>query len=301
MNGLKTSESRKGMFRRSTLTRAVYGLLLAATLLVCLAPLRAQDAAAARAITLIGDVSYLKDGANGYKWALNQGQEVKPQWIIKTGKDGYAKFQVSDGSTIEVFPESEFTFRQDLGNWTHLLNIWIGHIKVMIQHLPGVANPNNVTSPTAVISVRGTVFDVVVEDLEGTTVVSVDEGLVQVHHRLQAGPDRFLGRGEAVRVFPNQPLAKVVDRGNIYMRVARAAEQAIYQVLVQRGGIGGGPGSTPTTTGGAQGDKGKTGSTGNTGSGGTPAPPGGAPTPPNAAPAPPAGAPPPPPPGGGGD
>ena len=264
------------MFRRSTFPRAVEGLLLAATLLVCLAPLRAQEGTA-RTVALMGDVSYLKDGANGYKWALNQNQEVKPQWIIKTGKDGYAKFQVSDGSTIEVFPESEFTFRQDLGNWTHLLNIWIGHIKVMIQHLPGVANPNNVTSPTAVISVRGTIFDVVVEDLEGTTVVSVDDGLVQVHHRLQPGPDKFLGRGEAVRVFPNQPLAKLVDRGNIFMRVARAAEQAIYQGLAQRGGIGGSPGGAPTTTGGSQGDKGKSGSTGSSG----------APTPPTSAPAPP--------------
>jgi hypothetical protein len=271
----------------------VHRLLLAAILAVCLTPLRAQDAAA-RAIALDGDVSYLKDGQNGYKWALNQGQDVKPGWIIKTGKDGHARFQVSDGSTFEVYPNSEVTFRQDAGNWTHLLNVWIGHIKVMIQHLPGVANPNNVTSPTAVISVRGTVFDVIVEDLEGTTLISLDEGLVQVHHRMQPGPDKFLNPGEAVRVFPNQPLARVVDRGNILMKAARLAEQGVYEVLRQRG-IGGGPGSGGgTTSTGAQGDKCKNGS----GTGGCPAPPGSAPTPPASAPAPPGGAPPPPPGGG---
>jgi hypothetical protein len=292
------------MLRRFTLVksvktmRSVQTLLLAATLMVSLTPLRAQDMAAAKAVTLFGDVSCLKDGPAGNKWALNEGQTVQARWIIKTGKDGYAKFQVSDGSTFEVFPDSEVTFRQDPGNWTHLLNVWIGHIKVMIQHLPGVANPNNVTSPTAVISVRGTVFEVVVEDLTGTTFVSVDEGLVQVHHRMQPGNDKFLNPGDSVRVFPNQPLAKVFDRGNILLQAVKRAEQAIYDGVLQRGIPGGG--TVPSTSGGgqggaqggAQGDQGKN----KGGSGGVPVPPGGAPVPPGGAPPPP----PPPPPGGGG-
>jgi hypothetical protein len=273
--------------------RLVRRLLLAATLMVCLTPLPAQDPAAAKAVTLVGDVSCLKEGPDGNKWALNEGQTVQARWIIKTGRDGYAKFQVSDGSTFEVFPDSEVTFRQDPGNWTHLLNVWIGHIKVMIQHLPGVANPNNVTSPTAVISVRGTVFDVVVEDLTGTTFVSVDEGLVQVHHRMQPGNDKFLNPGDSVRVFPNQPLARVVDRGNILLQAVKKAEQAIYDGLLQRGIPGGGtvPTASGGAQGGAQGDKGK-----NKGGSG-----GGAPVPPGGAPLPPGGAPPPPPPPGGGD
>lgn len=287
------------MLRPFTLAQSVQTLLLAAILVVCLTPLRAQDMAAAKAVTLSGDVSCLKDGPAGNKWALNEGQTVQARWIIKTGKDGYAKFQVSDGSTFEVFPDSEVTFRQDPGNWTHLLNVWIGHIKVMIQHLPGVANPNNVTSPTAVISVRGTVFEVVVEDLTGTTFVSVDEGLVQVHHRMQPGNDKFLNPGDSVRVFPNQPLAKVFDRGNILLQAVKKAEQAIYDGLLQRGipGGGGAGGPVPSPSGGAQGgaqgDQGKN----KGGSGGAPVPPGGAPVPPGGAPPPP----PPPPPGGGGD
>ena len=295
------------MLRRFTLARSmktvrsVQALLLAATLMVCLNPLRAQDRggldiapAVAKAVTLVGDVSCLKDGPAGNKWALNEGQTVQARWIIKTGKDGYAKFQVADGSTFEVFQDSEVTFRQDPGNWAHLLNVWIGHVKVMIQHLPGVANPNNVTSPTAVISVRGTVFDVVVEDLTGTTFVSVDEGIVQVHHRMQPGNDKFLNPGDSVRVFPNQPLARVVDRGNILLQAVKRAEQAIYDGLLQRGIPGGGSGTgvgTGGAQGGAQGDKGK-----NKGGSG-----GGAPVPTGGAPVPPGGAPPPPPPPGGGD
>ena len=42
------------------------------------------------------------------------------------------------------------------------------------------------TSPTAVISVRGTVFDVVVQDDDGTTFVTVDEGEVGGQERDRA-------------------------------------------------------------------------------------------------------------------
>jgi len=279
------------MFRRSTLTRAVRRLLLAATLVVSLAPLRAQDYAA-KAITLVGDVSYLRDGPTGYKWALNEGQTVKPGWLIRTGADGYVKFQVSDGSTFEVFPNTEATFRQDPGNWTHLLNVWIGHIKVMIQHLPGVPNPNNVTSPTAVISVRGTIFEVVVEDLAGTTFVSLEEGQVLVQHRIMPGNSKMLLPGQSIRILPNEPLAKAgINKGGIMMRAAKIAEQGVYEILRQRTIGGGGP-AGGTSAPGAQGDKGGSrGSSGSGGSSGAPAPPG------NAPPAPPA-APPPTPPGG---
>ena len=204
------------MLRRFTLTqsvqtmRSVQTLLLAATLMVCLTPLRAQDMAAAKVVTLVGDVSCLKDGPTGNKWALNEGQSIQARWIIKTGKDGYAKFQVSDGSTFEVFPNSEVTFRQDPGNWTHLLNVWIGHIKVMIQHLPGVANPNNVTSPTAVISVRGTIFDVRV-DQEATTQVWVEEGLVSVEDPVQ-GPEVMVQPG----------FQTTVKRGHVDQQISNA-------------------------------------------------------------------------------
>ena len=106
---------------------------------------------------------------------------VKQQQVIKTGADGYGKFQVSDGSVFEVFPNTELVFRKTF-NLDDLLNVWLGKVKVYIQHLPGIPNPNNVITPTALISVRGTVFDVDVEDLDGTTFISLDEGIIDVRH-----------------------------------------------------------------------------------------------------------------------
>jgi hypothetical protein len=262
-----------------TLSGMVRPLLLAVAAVVSLAPLEAQDTAA-KALVINGNVSVLRDGN---PWALFEGNTVRPQQMVKTGPDGYARFQVSDGSTFEVFPDSQVVFRANPPSWRDLLDVVIGRVKIYIQHLPGIPNPNNVSSPTAVISVRGTVFEVNVEDADGTTFVSVDEGLVAVRSKAPAGGEVLLQPTESIRVFKNQPLAQKMDKSGIARAVARALQDAARVALQQRQVGGGGIGTSPTTsTGtGAQGDKGKGGTT---------------PTAP-APPAPPS-APPPPPPGG---
>src|SRR4051794_13512688 len=135
---------------------------------------------AAKVLVLTGDVSILKDS---FPWALQVGGIVQLKQMIVTGPDGYAKLQVSDGSTFEVYPNSKVTFRNNPSDWKDMLDLWIGRVKVHIEKLTGGApNHQRVNSPTAVISVRGTIFDVVAED-EETTLVSVEEGLVKVQHR----------------------------------------------------------------------------------------------------------------------
>jgi len=247
-------------------------LSVAAALVVSAATLAAQESAA-KVIYQVGQVS-IADG--GYFKALSVGDSVKLKQLIVTGPDGYARFEVlSDHSTFEVFPNAKVVFRDVPGSWQNLLNVIIGRVKVFIQHAPGVPNPNRVTSPTAVVSVRGTVFDVVVESDDGTTYVTVDEGLVDVRNWTAAGPSVLLHANESIRVYPGQPLiAKQVDRGDIIRRVLYAARDAYYQVMIQRPAGGGGPiaGGPTAAGGGAQGDKGKTGTT--TGPGAPPAGPG---------------------------
>jgi len=240
------------MIRRMTLSGMVRSLLMAAALVVSLAPLHAQDTAA-KALVINGDVSVLRDGG---PWALFEGNSVRPQQIVKTGPDGYARFQVSDGSTFEVFPNSQVVFRANPPSWKDLLDVVIGRVKVYIQHLNGVPNPNNVSSPTAVISVRGTVFEVSVEDQDGTTFVSVDEGLVAVRSKAPAGGEVLLEPTQSIRVFKNQPLAQKMDKSFIARAIERAIQDAA-RVALQRGvGSPGGVGTTSTPTTGAQGDKG---------------------------------------------
>jgi hypothetical protein len=264
------------MLLRLMFSRTVRTLLIAAAVSVCLAPLRAQDAKAT-VLAQTGQVSVMSDVRGMDAQPLSQGMTVKPQQMIVTGPDGFARFQVSDGSTFEVFSNARLVFRPTLANWKDLLNIVLGRVKVFIQHAPGKFNHNDVSSPTAVISVRGTVFDVIVEDSEGTTLVTVDEGLVDVRNQTAAGDPRRLNPGEYVRVFRNQPLAIAKpDKSNAVQMVLRAGRDAIIQVLRGRqvnGGVAGGP--VPV---GAQGDKGKGGTS--TTPGAPPAPPGAPPPPP---------------------
>jgi hypothetical protein len=277
--------------------RTVHTLLVAASLVVSLNHLHAQcvlpaESSGAMVLVQSGDVSQLGDRA-GYRVTIPTCGIVKQQQVIKTGADGYAKFQVSDGSTFEVFPNTELTFRKTYGIGD-LLNVWMGRVKVYIQHLPGIPNPNNVTTPTALISVRGTIFDVEVQELDGTTFVTLDEGRVDVRHLRVASGIVSLSPGESIQVLPNTPLVPLAhDRGFVLRQVLKGLEDAVRQAVYQRpGNTGTGGTSAPVGSGPAQGDgKGKnTGTTTGTGTG-TGAPTGAPPAPP----------PPPPPPGGGGD
>ncbi len=62
--------------------------------------------------------------------------------------------------------------------------MWVGRVRLHIEHLGTTPNPNRILTPTAVISVRGTIFDVSVADDDETTLVEVEEGSVQVEHAL---------------------------------------------------------------------------------------------------------------------
>lgn len=212
--------------------------------------------AAARLLVAAGQVSVLHDDV---PWALSVGDSIKPQQIVVTGPDSYAEFQVSDGSHFEVFPDSRFVFRNNPGDWRDLLDILIGKVKVQIEKLGGVPNPNKVRTPTAVISVRGTVFDVNVEDDDATTLVLVEEGQVEVRHLLRGGDGRLLNTGEWIRVFKNQPIAmKSVDRGAIVQRAMRAGWDAIYQAVLNNAGHAGTGAAGTSSSGGASGGVGDT-------------------------------------------
>jgi hypothetical protein len=207
---------------------------------------------AAKVITLTGQVSVLKDTE---PWALHVGDAIQVRQIVISGPDGFAVFQVSDGSTFEVYPNSRVTFRASPGNWKDLLDVWLGRVKVHIEKLGGRPNYNRVTTPTAVISVRGTTFDVAVEE-EDTTLVSVDEGQVAVQHALLPSKEpKILNSGDYIRVYKNQPLAqRGMDKTPVIQQALRAASEALYRIVYQTPTSTGSPVPTTPTTGGKSGD-----------------------------------------------
>lgn len=228
-----------------------------ALLMVC-APARAQILAGADAAATVselqGSVSVLK---HGEEWALFPGDEVQVGQTIVTGDDGFARLEVADGSFFLVFPDSHVVFRKNPASLRDLIDVFLGRVKVYIEHFGDAPNPHKVYTPTAVISVRGTTFDVIVDETE-TVVVQVEEGLVTVRHRLMPSEDASLSAGDQLVIHPSVPIAKAgADKQKIVAvmdRMARTAASIWRRSAGGTGGSGGGPtggaggGSTPLPT-----------------------------------------------------
>ena len=235
---------------------AKLSLLVAVTLGVCAAqPLLPDDPRNfAKVEKMSGAVSVLRDNV---PWTLSQGQSVSRGQLIMTGPDGHALLRVSDGSTIEVYPNSQFVFRNNPGNWQDLLDMIIGRVHIEIQHLLGQPNPNRILTPTAVISVRGTSFDISVDEGGDVTQVDVTEGVVQVQHALLPRDNPAMVKaGETIRVYKNEPIANnLLDKGTILRQFFRAMSDALTtiathssaRISIPTGGPLGtpGPGNSP--------------------------------------------------------
>lgn len=202
---------------------------------------------AAQVVSLSGQVSVLHDSE---PWALNIGDRVQAKQVIVSGPDGYALFQVSDGSTFEVYPNSNVVFRKNPPNWRDLLDVLVGRVKIHIQKWGTEPNPNRIHTPSAVISVRGTTFDVSVSGEDESTLIAVEEGQVDVRHALK-GDTKTLNAGESLQVYKNQPLAyRTIDKGAIAQRILRALNDALYTMQTSGGrvpGVGKIPGSPGQT------------------------------------------------------
>jgi hypothetical protein len=230
------------MAGHSRLFTAKLSLLFAATVSVCPAQMPPSDSGnyAAKVMTLTGQVSVLKDSQ---PWALSVGDSVQVRELILTGPDGHALFQVSDGSTFEVYPNARVVFRKNPPNWKDLLDVLVGRVRIHIEHFGANPNPNRVLTPTAVISVRGTTFDVSVSDDDETTLIEVEEGLVEVRHALLPGDaPKVVSSGESIRVYRNEPIAdRLIDKGTVARQVLRAVMDAVSTVAIhtRTGGVGG--------------------------------------------------------------
>jgi len=234
-------------------------MLLAFSVGMPISCLHAQSKEFATVIQLEGQVSVIRGGQVPLFQKSTPGLQVKQFTVnakeeIVTGPDGHAIFQISDGSTFEVFQNSRVVFQ---GDWSieDMLQLFLGKIRVQIEHRNG-PNHKRVQTPTAVISVRGTVFDVEVLDDDGTTDVGVEEGQVIVQHRLKPGNTKTLNENQSLRIYANQPLAKAGSPspgvGPLVNGLKNAAADLIFH---NPGGVIPGSGGGVPTSG--QGDKGK--------------------------------------------
>ena len=249
---------------------------LVVLLLLLTVPLAAQQLpaqlpdGAARVISLTGQVAMVR---NGDLWSIHNSDIIPAGQEIVTGPDGHAQMELQDGSHFEVFPGSRVIFHSNRGNWRDLLDIFLGKDKVHIQKLGGRPNNQRVHSPTALIAVRGTTFEVVVES-SNATVVSVVEGLVEVSNRVRPGDAILLKDGESVRVISTEPLSPPrVSKMNVFGKVLQQALDRTLELCRTVGCTGSGKAPTPGGTPAPGGSPTPTPTGGTNGSGNTTTPP----------------------------
>jgi hypothetical protein len=119
-----------------------------------------------------------------------RGEVLPPDTTVSTD-EGRLLLKLSDGSDVLVRPYTKLLLKQPETNGWKYFQIVLGRVRTQIQKRLGGSPAFQIGTPSAVISVRGTKFDVEV-DRRGFTQVDVDEGVVEL--------EAVTGRGESVMI-----------------------------------------------------------------------------------------------------
>jgi hypothetical protein len=127
-----------------------------------------------------------------------RGQILPAETTITTEK-GRILLRLEDGSQILVNEHTRLLLKQPSPNSWQRLQLLLGRIKAEIQKHMGGSPPFQIGTPSAVISVRGTRFNVEV-DKHSTTKVSVEEGEVQLESAKSMGKPVVIKAGHKSQV-----------------------------------------------------------------------------------------------------
>jgi len=135
---------------------------------------------------------------------------------VRTGSGGSLILTAPDSSYMVVSENSKLVVDDFWsGSFRSVVNVLLGQVRFYIQRLGGRPNPYTVRTPTALIAVRGTIFDV---DVDGAQVVEVRclEGQVNVQNVLLSDREVILNPGFKTLVRPNElPLMPVRNEGDL--------------------------------------------------------------------------------------
>jgi hypothetical protein len=136
-----------------------------------------------------------------------RGEQLPPGTILDTGS-GRLLLRLSDGSEVIVRAHTRLQVQQPSLTDPSYLQLLLGRIRALINKRTGGAVPFELGTPSAVIAVRGTQFDVEV-NARNVTEVDVVDGLVEVSGRNANGGSVLLEPGFSTRVGmdsgPEQP------------------------------------------------------------------------------------------------
>lgn len=190
---------------------------------------------------------------------------VLPGDELITGENSYAVIETDSGARVQIFPDSRVIFSEQSPDIREFLHLFFGSIKVYIEKITGRPNPHKITTPTAVIAVRGTIFSVFVDDTD-STLVAVEEGVVAVANRrfpqqeviLRAGErtwihegappmaaERFRGPSERADLLPPRRPGQAMPTGQPAMRRGRDEMEHRMEQTSGARSVGSMPGHSP--------------------------------------------------------
>jgi hypothetical protein len=134
--------------------------------------------------------------------AVNQAVQAGDE--IRTGPDSQVILAVPGDGSYMVVSENSKLIVEDFwsGSFKSIVNVMLGQVRFYIQRLGGRPNPYAVRTPTALIAVRGTTFDVSVDDAQFAEVrcfdgrVTVVENLTDREVVLEPGYKTLVRPGE---------------------------------------------------------------------------------------------------------
>jgi hypothetical protein len=136
-----------------------------------------------------------------------RGEQLPPGTILDTGS-GRLLLLLSDGSEMVIRAHTRLQVQQPSLADPSYFQLLLGRIRALINKRTGGGVPFELGTPSAVIAVRGTQFEVEVNPRNVTEVDGVD-GLVEVYARTATGGSVLLEPGFSTRVgmdsSPEQP------------------------------------------------------------------------------------------------
>src|SRR5437870_1180439 len=86
---------------------------------------------------------------------------------LRTGPDAQIVIEVPDGSYMVVSENSKLIIEDFWsGNLRNLVNLTVGKVRFYVQRLGARPNPSRVTTPTALIAVRGTILEIAIDEAQ---------------------------------------------------------------------------------------------------------------------------------------
>ncbi len=127
-----------------------------------------------------------------------RGEQLPPGTILDTG-NGRLLLRLSDGSEVMLRAHTRLRVQEPSLTDPSYFQLLLGRIRALIHKRTGGTVPFELGTPSAVIAVRGTQFEVEV-NAHNVTEVDVVDGLVEVYGRNATGGSVLLEPGFSTRV-----------------------------------------------------------------------------------------------------